>query len=148
MNIVADTCFWISLCDSTQANHSEVVSMMEKIIKDNCHRILVPHPVLYETLCSEMVKKPEQVILLTKYFENVVKVSDYSYIETAYRLVEQQANLHNGTASMVDFSIMLIAADPKNDVRGILTQNGRDFSAFCHKHRMPMIDRMEILMAI
>lgn len=51
MIILADTCFWISLCDPTEHDHSETVAMMEKILRDNNHTILVPHPVLYETLC-------------------------------------------------------------------------------------------------
>ena len=148
MNILADTCFWISLCDSTETDHLETVSMMGKILRDKYHTIMVPHPVMYETLCSNMVKKPEQVKLLTKYFANVVKISDADYVEKAYRLVEEQANRNNGTASMVDIAIMLMADDAKNNVKAILTRNGRDFSIFCRKHNIPMIDGMSILNAI
>lgn len=148
MNILADTCFWISLCDPTEGDHRETVSMMEKIIADRCHRVLVPHPVLYETLCSNMVKKPEQVKLLAQFFAHVVNVSDADYIDEAYRLVEQQANMNNGTASMVDIVIMLMADDTKNNVKAILTKNGRDFAVFCQKKQISMIDGMQMLKAI
>lgn len=145
MNIIADTCFWISLCDSSEVDHTEVKKMMEKIIRERCHKIIVPHPVLYETLCSEMVKKPYQVVQLTQYFNYVEKVSDDNYVSEAFRLVEQQASMKTGRASMVDFSIMLMAVDPKNNVKGILTKNGRDFFAFCQKHSISMIENMAIL---
>ena len=122
--------------------------MMDKLLKDRSHHIMVPHPVLYETLCSEMVKKPKQVLLLTQYFQHVEKVSDVAYVEEAYRLVEQQAEMSKGSASMVDYSIMLMAEDPKNNIKGILTKNGRDFAAFCQRQDIPMIDSIEILKAV
>ena len=148
MNILADTCFWISLCDPTDGDHEETVSMMEKIQSEGVHSILVPHPVLYETLCSNMVKKPEQVKLLMRFFSQVEKLPDTDYVHEAYRLVEQQANMNNGTASMVDLVIMIMANDTRNNVKAILTRNGRDFTAFCLKRGIPMVDRMAILEAL
>ena len=148
MNILADTCFWISLCDPTESDHKETVAMMEKILCDKSYKILVPHPVLYETLCSDMVKKPKQVLLLAQYFRQVVKVSDTDYVDEAYKVVEQQANLGKGTASMVDIAIMLMADDVRNNVKAILTRNGRDFAVFCQKRGLPMIQNMEVLKAI
>ena len=145
---MADTCFWISLCDSSEQDHSEVKAMMDKILAENRHTILVPHPVLYETLCSEMVKKPGQVLILTRYFKNVEKVSDSDCFEDACRLVEQQASQGKGTASMVDIAIMLMAENPRNNVKAILTRNGRDFGVFCSKKGMPMINSMAVLEAV
>lgn len=148
MNILADTCFWISLCDPTEHDHADVVAIMEKIMGDKTHKILVPHPVLYETLCSDMVKKPKQVLLLSQYFRQVVKVSDSEYVEAAYNLVEQQADMGRGTASMVDIAIMLMADDTKNNVKAILTRNGRNFAVFCQKRGIPMVDSLAVLEAI
>lgn len=148
MNILADTCFWISLCDTTDAVHAEVKNMMDKILADRCHKIIVPHPVLYETLCTRLVKNPKQVLLLTKYFSKVEMISDKEYVNEAYMQVEQQATMEKGTASMVDILIMLMAADPKNNVKGILTHNVRDFSTFCQKKKMLMIENMTILNAV
>ena len=148
MNILADTCFWISLCDPTESEHLETLAMMGKILDDRRHLILVPHPVLYETLCSTMVKKPDQVKRLVYYFSLVKQVSDAAYVQKAYRLVEQQANRDKGTASMVDIAIMLMADDVKNNVKAILTRNGRDFANFCQKRGMPMIENMAILKTI
>lgn len=148
MNILADTCFWISLCDPTENDHQETISMMEKLMDSKQHTVLVPHPVLYETLCSEMVKKPNQVELLTRYFNYVQKISDAEYIHEAYRLVKEQASMRKGTASMVDLAIMLMADDAKNNVKAILTRNGRDFAVFCRKKGIPMVDNMAVLEAI
>lgn len=148
MNLLADTCFWLSLCDPTEDDHFETVSMMEKLTSNRCHSILVPHPVLYETLRSRMVKKPEQVKMITHYFEDVIMVPDADYFQDAYRIVNRQANMRDGTASMVDLVIMLMADDSRNNVRGILTRNGRDFSVFCQKHEIPMINGLAILNAI
>ena len=148
MNILADTCFWISLCDSADPNHTETISMMSKITSDQCHSLLVPHPVLYETLCSQMVKKPTQVLQLIQCFKTVVKIPDIDYMDKAYDQVEQQANMRKGTASMVDIVIMLMAEDAKNNVKAILTRNGRDFSSFCRKRGLLMVENMAILQAI
>lgn len=148
MNLIADSCFWFSLCDPSESDHTEIVSMMDTIRTRGCHIIVVPHPVLYETLCSRMVKKPDQVVSLTRYLSYTQKISDSEYIEEAYRLVEQQATMNNGTASMVDIVIKLIANDPRNNVAAILTKNSRDFSVFCEKRGIPMVACKEILEAI
>lgn len=148
MNILADTCFWISLCDSSEKDHTETVSIMDKILSDGGHTILVPHPVLYETLCSKMVKNPKHVKLLVQYYSRVEKLPDNNYIENAYRAVEQQANMNAGSASMVDFAIMLMADDSRNNVKAILTKNGRDFASFCQKHGLLMINSLAMLDAI
>lgn len=145
MNILADTCFWFSLCDPTEGDHSEAIAMMEKLTNDRRHTILVPHPVLYETLCSKMVRKPERVKRLTRYFKDVKMVPDADYIKEAYGRVDRQANMNDGMASMVDWVIMLMADDIKNNVKGIITRNGRDFAVFCQKNKIAMIEGLEIL---
>ena len=122
--------------------------MVEKIFDNKAHQILVPHPVLYETLCTKMVKNSKQVMLLTHYFNMAVKVSDKEYVNEAYQKIEQQATMQRGNASMVDIAIMLMAEDPRNNVKGILTFNGRDFSSFCQRNRIPMIENMTDLNSI
>lgn len=149
MNIIADTCFWISLCDDSQPNHCEVVQIFDKIIRDGRHRIVVPHPVLYETLCTEMVKKTRVVLsLIERYFPLAERISDSDYVEEAYTAIENQAAMKDTTASMVDFVIMLMAERRDNNIGAILTANSRDFGGFCRKHCIPMIDRMAVLLAV
>lgn len=77
-----------------------------------------------------------------------VKVSDKEYVNEAYQKIEQQATMQRGNASMVDIAIMLMAEDPRNNVKGILTFNGRDFSSFCQRNRIPMIENMTVLNSI
>lgn len=148
MNIIADTCFWISLCDPQDGNHSEAVLMMERILHNGSIRILVPHPVLYESLCSKMVRKPNQVQTLTSYFTQVDKVADEKYIDEAFNTIVSQAIHGSGEASMVDIVIMMMSDDPENHVKGVLTSNGRDFSQFCYKHHIPMINSLSVLEAV
>ena len=149
MNIIADTCFWISLCDKTQSNHDEMVQILERIVKDGRHSIVVPHPVLYETLCTDFVKKYQEATLLTKlYFPLAAKISDADYLEEAYRTIEMQSCLRNGTASMVDVVIMLMVEKRENNIGAVLTTNGRDFGVFCQKHCIPMIDSLAVFQAI
>ena len=148
MNILADTCFWISLCDSKEADHVETEQMMRKISGNSIHSILVPHPVLYETLRTEMVKRHNQVLLLHSFWGKVQKISDIDYIDEAYRLVERQAELQNGTASMVDMAIMLMARDVRNNVKAILTRNKRDFARFCQEREIILVENMATLNAI
>ena len=145
MNLIADTCFWISLCDPSQGNHVEIKEMADIIFENSNHQILVPHPVLYETLCTKMVKSPNNVMLLSIYLNKVKKVSDKEYINEAYQRIELQASMKKGTASMVDIAIMLMAEDPRNNIKGILTINGRDFSVVCQRHRILMLDSLETL---
>lgn len=147
MNVIADTCFWISLCDPKDSNHEETVLMMETIMQNGSIRLLVPHPVLYESLCSKMVRKPNQVQTLTSYFNLVDKVADEEYIDDAYSVIVDQAFHSSGEASMVDIVIMKMSVDPKNQVKGILTRNGRDFAQFCMKRRIPMINNISVLNA-
>ncbi len=145
MNIIADSCFWFSLCDPSEENHEEVVEMMEKIYNEHRFNILVPHPVLYETLSTKMVKKPYQVKTLLRHYVKAVKVPDDKYVEEALKRVKDVAEKDQKGASMVDVSIMLMAEDKSNQVKAILTMNGRDFDKPCAILRIPMIDNMNKL---
>lgn len=140
MNLIADTCFWISLCDPKESNHEEILNMMDKLLNDSQMHILVPHPVLYESLCSRMVRKPEQVQRLTYYFNKTIKIPDQEYVNNAFQKIISQAENMKGEASMVDIVIMLMAEDPRYQVKGILTNNGRDFSQFCQRLKIPMLE--------
>ena len=94
-----------------------------------------------------MVRKPNQVQTLTSYFNLVDKVADEEYIDDAYSVIVDQAFHSSGEASMVDIVIMKMSVDPKNQVKGILTRNGRDFAQFCMKRRIPMINNISVLNA-
>jgi len=123
--IVADTCFWIGLCNSRDQHHLASVDIW-RLIESN--PIIIPWPCMYETLKSEYVRnKPlmetfERILRM----QNITRFDDNDYREMA---LKELFIMHSNERpmSLTDIIIRHIVNDLLS-IKYLITFNVRDFS--------------------
>jgi predicted nucleic acid-binding protein len=128
--ILVDTGFWIALLDPRDQHHHEAVDKESWVENEG---LLVPWPVLYETVRTRLVRRPDRLIrfdLLLKR-PGIRFVDDSPFRADAFDLaVEHSINLGR-PISMVDMSCRLLIDDANTRVDALLTTNPADFRDVC-----------------
>ena len=136
--VLADTGYWIALFDSREAEH-ETVAGTEDLIETLT--LIVPWPILYETLRTRFVRRRDWVARLDERLKrrNVSFVDDRDYCDEAYSLAVEYSTRLGRPISMVDMLCRLLIADPKIRVDYMLTTNAADFHDVCRTHRVEIL---------
>lgn len=123
--VLADTCFWIAAFDSREREHEKAASLLRNIRKGI---ILMPWPVMYETLGTRMVKKQPMLRAFTSILqEKVVRIDDSPYRESCLL----DALSETRPLSLVDRIVRKVLQDEKYRITQLLTFNQGDFSDVC-----------------
>ena len=140
--VLPDTGFWYGLFDTRDQYHGKA---RENAIYLNEARVIVPWPILYETLGSHFVRNTRAL----ERFEQTLKsltptfLDDTCYRDTAFRLsIASSLNKSRNKSrslSMVDCAVRLILEDPDVRVDTSLTFNARDFADVCHRKHIELI---------
>lgn len=136
--LLADTGFWIALLDEKGEHYQ---SAGERAAWLDVATLIVPWPVLYETLRTKLVKRPERVVRLDEQMKrpNVEFVEDRNYCLEAYsRTVDFSVRLRR-PISMVDMVCRLLIADPEVRIDYLLTTNPKDFIDVCAKRQVELL---------
>lgn len=136
--VLPDTGFWYGLCDTTDSYHRRA---REKAIYLNEATMIVPWPILYETLGTQFVQKT----IALRRFEQILKspatrfLDDTRYRDAAFRLSIESSLIKSRFLSMVDCTMRLILEDPDVRTDVILTFNDKDFVDVCRKKQIELI---------
>ena len=131
--IVVDTGFWIALFDSRD-EHYEKAGELNEYLEDS--RVIVPWPVVYETLRTRFVRNQEWI----DGFDRILKRGNIHYIEDegfrsdAYDMVISSRRRDGRSLSMVDATLRLIIADASVRTDYLLTFNHVDFADVCSEN--------------
>jgi predicted nucleic acid-binding protein len=133
-----DTGFWIALFDKRDAEHNSVGKKEDVIDR---YTLIVPWPILYETLRTRFVRRPNWVAQLETRLKRpkVVFVDDRDYCEEALASTVEYSMRLRRPISMVDMLCRLLIADPKIRIDYLLTVNPKDFADLCRKHRVEIV---------
>jgi len=103
--------------------------------------ILLPWPILYETLRTNFLKRPKNVSLFCDQLPrlNHVKVPDDAYREKALIECLDWATRNGRQLSLADVVLRYIMQDTAWRVGYLATFNGKDFSDVCAKKRIEII---------
>ncbi|MBT3069705.1 hypothetical protein KKP04_02320 [Rhodomicrobium sp. Az07] len=130
-NILVDTGIWLALCDSkdTSLERDEIEDLFDRI---GSHTIILPWPVLFETLRTKFVKNRNAL----GRFEQEIKSSKIKIFDDArYRESALDHSIRSSKAgrhlSMVDCLLRLMIEDPSIKIKYLATLNVRDFSDVC-----------------
>ena len=136
--VLADTGYWIALFDPREAEHETVVGT-EALIE--LLTLVVPWPILYETLRTRFVRRRDWVARLDERLKrpNVSFIDDRDYCEEAYTLAVEHSIRLRRPISMVDMLCRLLIADPNVRINYLLTTNAADFYDVCRSHRVEML---------
>ena len=128
--ILVDSSFFFALFRKEDPWHRLAFEKREWL--ENFH-IIIPWPILYETINSKFVKNPAQV----EAFELVIRqtnttlLDDSKYREDAYRHTLYKAKSRRGAVSLVDSVLHAIIEDINVHISAILTFDRRDFASIC-----------------
>jgi len=136
--VLADTGYWIALFDAREAEHETAVGTAELI---ESLTLVVPWPILYETLRTRFVRRRDWVARLDQRLKrpSVAFIDDRDYCEEAYSLSVEYSTRLRRPISMVDMLCRLLIADPNVRIDYLLTINAADFQDVCRSHGVEML---------
>lgn len=109
--LLVDSCVWYALLDK-QDEHFECADRIENTLKN--HQLIVPYPVLYETLNTRFshntYNQCEKIFSFLNDPNKCVKIPDDMYREKAIAIFEQNINQFQKFA-LVDIIIRLMMED-------------------------------------
>jgi len=122
-HFLADTCFWLALYDVSDEHHQTAQDIMQRCSMSD--KILIPFPVLYETLNTRFVKHKEWLLNFNALLKRdaTVRICDEPYKERALATVLGEKR----PISLVDRIIRLMIDDNNLQVTALITFNRRDF---------------------
>ena len=136
--VLVDSGFFMALFDRRDQHHKAACEKQEWL---EHFSVVVPWPILYETINTRLVRRPENV----ERFESLLRDSDTvllddcPYRSDAYEELLERAKEQRHAMSLVDAVIYAILADPEVRVNGILTFNNSDFKQICYERGIELL---------
>ena len=136
--ILVDSSFFFALLTKKDSRHKEAYEKREWL---ETFHIIVPWPILYETINSKFVKDPEQI----KAFERIIRqcnttlLDDSKYREEAYKCTLLETKSGVDAVSLVDSVLYEIIEDVNVHISAILTFDRRDFASICASRDIEII---------
>lgn len=134
LRLLVDTGFWIALYDTTDSRHAKAIANSDLVEE---YPVVVPWPVLYETVGTRIVKRRE-----FSRFEDVLKRGNAVLLEDSpYReaCLDDVFSDGNRPLSLVDLVIRRILDDTSVRIEGLITFNPKDFADVCARRRIEIV---------
>lgn len=139
-NILVDSCFWYALFDARDQHHAEAQQMKEYLDYGN---IIIPYPVLYETLNTRFSKMKEWMsafdVILRKY--TTLCIPDEVYRKDA--LDSTFVTAKKRPMALVDMVIRYMLDDVNLNIKKMITFNVGDFDDVCRRKGIEVISGVE-----
>lgn len=137
--VLPDTGVWYALCDSRDSFHSKALSgagLLEQ------HHVVLPWPVVYETLCTRFVRNTRALRRFVRLLERprIEYLDDSTYVQGAFDVAIESSLSHARPLSMVDCAIRLILDDVNIRVDYLMTFNPGDFLDVCERRRIRLAE--------
>lgn len=147
-NILIDTGFWYSYLGTRQDSlQGKAIELYDIFISGNVNNIIIPFPVLYETINTKLLKDKNQKAadwFLKKLVSDpkFIRLPDKDYRETAFN--STIGTTRKRGISLVDNILRAMLADGLLKIDALITFNTGDFSDVCKKQRIQLIDQFYI----
>lgn len=141
-SVLVDTGVWYAFFDRRDAERrrrgDDDVGALYDLLAP--HRLVLPWPIAYETLCTAFVRNAVAVVQ----FEAFLKSRPIDFLDdAAYRRQAFEDSLASARGhpklSLVDSLVRLILADPANRIDYLATYNFGDFADVCQARRIEII---------
>jgi predicted nucleic acid-binding protein len=129
-NVLTDTGLWYALFDARDQYHERANEKAEYL--DMLH-IILPWPILYETLRTRLVRNRESLRLFENFLSTlgITYLDDAEYRDAALRMSFDSSLNHFRPLSLVDCLIRLVLNDVNVRVDYFVTFNEGDFEDIC-----------------
>ncbi|MCP3104360.1 hypothetical protein LZ198_36400 [Myxococcus sp. K15C18031901] len=149
MNVCVDACFLLALYDSRDGHHANAVAIFEKLFGAATNQLVVPWPILYETVSTRMARRSESMkqlerdLKLLRQRNRLSMLFDRKMREQALgecfdELKKRGAGYR--ALSLVDRVVRLMLLNPKNRLHALVTFNREDFEDVCRTRKLQLID--------
>jgi predicted nucleic acid-binding protein len=137
-NLIVDTCVWYGLFDPRDP-YSQQAQEKQHFIETL--RVVLPWPILYETIRTKFVRNRGGMLRLEKLLErpNVERLDDARYREDALAATFREARMSKRTISLCDMLIRSIIEDPNVRIHALLTFNVKDFHDVCARMHVAIL---------
>ena len=135
--VLVDTGFFIALFNERDGHHESALKMAEWL---DVMSIILPWPILYETLNTRFVRRPERL----ERFDAIVHSPETELLDDCPYRVESLKNVlamreGRNSLSLVDFVLCQIIEDVNVSISAMLTFNERDFQTVCQLHNVELL---------
>jgi predicted nucleic acid-binding protein len=136
--MLADSGIWYALFDSRDPYHDQTRQKGDYL---DLFHVVLPWPILYETLCTRFVRNTSALAGFERYLKTprITFLDDSPYRETAFDLSLKSSLIHSRPLSLVDCTIRLILDDINTKIDCLMTFNERDFVDVCRRRRIELI---------
>lgn len=140
--LLVDSGFFIALFNPRDQHHADACEKQDWL-EDLSISVVVPWPILYETINTRFVRRPETIVRFESILRahDTVLLDDSPYRLDAYEDVLAQAKTQRqrNAMSLVDAVLCAILDDPNVRIDAMLTFNSRDFSHICSVQRVELL---------
>lgn len=146
--ICVDACFLIAIFDETEEYHMQAKNYFIQAFDKTPNRLLIPWPILYETISTQMVKNQKRMDYLKKYWEmlysrgKLVLIDDLPYrIDAVYECLEEvkKERRHYRSLSLTDRVIRKILSEVDLKIDAFITFDQGHFVDICKRYKRQMI---------
>lgn len=144
-NILVDTGFWYAYLGTRKdALQGKAIEIYDKYLGPNTNNILIPFPVLYETINTKLLKDKNQKAadwFLKKLVSDpkFIRIPDNNYRDVAFDSTIGLTRVRG--ISLVDNILRVMMTDKLLKINAIITFNSGDFADICMKQRIQLIDQ-------
>ncbi len=137
-SVLPDTGLWYALFDARD-RYSE--QAQAKVSYLELSTIVIPWPVLYETLSTRFVRNTRALGHLQRFLARpgIELLDDSPYRDAAFDLACKSSLFRARPLSMVDCALRLILDDVNTRIDCFLTFNAGDFADICRKRRIELV---------
>jgi len=146
--ICVDACFLIGLCNARDQYHTAATNYYRKLFEVNRNRMVIPWPILYETIRTGTVRDPLSMGRLEFHWKQMAGrdllelLSDCAYrdqvVQDCFGELRKPEG-HRRNLSAVDRVIRNILADTSINIDAFLTFNVADFVDVCQRFNKEML---------
>ena len=136
--LLVDSGFFFALFDPRDQHHSDACKKQDWL---ETLSVVVPWPILYETINTRFVRRPETIVRFESILRahDTVLLDDSPYRRDAYEDVLSRARTKRNAMSFVDAILCAILADPNVRIDAMLTFNIIDFDGICREQGVELL---------
>ncbi|WP_163999702.1 hypothetical protein [Pyxidicoccus caerfyrddinensis] len=149
MNVCVDACFMLALYDKKDGHHEVATELFQQLFDSASHQLVVPWPILYETVSTRMTRRRESMEFLERDLTHLrrqnrlLMLFDRKMREQAlgecFDELKRRGSSYRAL-SLVDRVMRLMLLNPKHRLHALITFNRDDFEDVCVSRKIRLID--------
>lgn len=136
--LLVDSGFFFALFDPRDQHHADACEKQDWLEELS---VVVPWPILYETINTRFVRRPATIVRFESILRarDTVLLDDSPYRFEAYEDVFARAKARRNAMSLVDAVLCAILADTNVHIDAMLTFNSIDFDGICREQGVELL---------